>query len=295
VSGFADVVGQDGAVNALRAHLARTGGAGSTLILGPEGVGRYKLALATAREILVASTASAVEPANDEALVDSLNHPDLRVLDPGEGIDGVRSAVAGLQRRAARGPRQVLILRDADRLSDAAHNALLKTLEEPPADAAIFVIATDANLLPETVVSRCRVVHARPLNEEAMARLGFEPELARAAQGSPGRAVHLRESGALELAERVEALLLRPGKDPLGTADKLGRKQKGEDGNAQRARISAVLEVVAVRLRDRLPESESALRCVVEALGSLGRNANPGIVLADLLLHPWKNETLRKR
>ena len=246
MSGFTDVVGQDGAVNALRAHLARTGGAGSTLILGPEGVGRYRLALATACEIL-----------GDAELVDSLNHPDLRVLEPGEGIDGVRSAVAGLQRRAARGPRQVLILRDADQLSDAAHNALLKTLEE------------------------------------AMARLGFEPELARAAQGSPGRAIGLRESGALELAERVEALLLRPGKDPLGTADKLGRKQKGEDGNAQRARITAVLDVVAVRLRERLPESESALRCVVEALGSLGRNANPGIVLADLLLHPWKNETLR--
>jgi DNA polymerase-3 subunit delta' len=294
VSGFADVVGQEAAVTALRAHLARTGGAGSTLILGPEGVGRYRLALATAREILVASTASAVEPGNDAELVDSLNHPDLRVLEPDEGIDGVRSAVAGLQRRAARGPRQVLILRDADRLSAAAHNALLKTLEEPPADAAIFVVATDANLLPETVVSRCRVVHARPLGEEAMARLGFEPELARAAQGSPGRAVRLRESGALELAERVEALLLRPGKDPLGTADKLARKQKGEDGNAQRARIAEVLDVVAVRLRERLPESEGALRCVVEALGSLGRNANPGIVLADLLLHPWKNETLRK-
>jgi DNA polymerase III gamma/tau subunit len=157
---FAAVRGQEHAVAALAGRLARTGGSGSTLIVGPEGVGRHLLAMCAAKAILGTEGA---------ALVDAGRHPDLVSLTPDAGIDGVREAIIALQRRPAMAPRQVLVLRDADRMSNEAHNALLKTLEEPPAGAAVFVVAEDPSRLPETVVSRCAVVRARALTEEEVA------------------------------------------------------------------------------------------------------------------------------
>jgi len=284
MSHFDDVLGQDEAVVALEAQLARTGGAGATLVVGPDGVGRFRLAAAAARAIL-----------GDAALVDAGNHPDFRVLDPEEGIDGVRDAAEALQRKPARGPRQVLVARDADRMTAPAHNAFLKTLEEPPAGAAVFFIAEDVSLLPETVVSRCRVVRARPLDDDATARvlerIGLPPDAARDAGGSPGRAVYQVEAGVREDADRLHALLLEPHADALATADELARKRKDEDLKALRRRLREVLSVVAGRLRRSLPETGDVLRSVVRALGSLSAHANAGIVLAELVLEPWRRRT----
>ncbi|MEM8884079.1 MAG: hypothetical protein AAGD14_08430 [Planctomycetota bacterium] len=116
-----ELIGQERAQAALR-----RAGAGSVLIVGPDGVGRFGLAVEAARAVLGTDAAAA-------ARVDSLQHVDLGVLDPTEGIEGVRRATERLSRLPVEGPRQVLILRDLDRMSHEAHNALLKTLEEPPA------------------------------------------------------------------------------------------------------------------------------------------------------------------
>jgi len=276
------IVGQDAARAALRRHLAQGGGAGSTLILGPEGVGRFQLALGAAREIL-----------GQDPLIDSGRHPDLTVLEADAGIGGVRTAISALQRKPALAARQVLIVRDADRMARAAHDALLKTLEEPPAGAAVFVVAADETLLPDTVVSRCRRVRARHLSPDetvaVLERIGVPAVLARFAPGAPGQVAYLHESGATQDAELLVQTLRRPPPDPIGALGPLTRKKKGEDGKAHRRRVAAVLAAAAAELRGGLPESETVLRCVVDALGSLSANANLSIVLADLAL--WSRKT----
>lgn len=280
---FDGVVGQEAAVTALRAQLERTGGAGATLIVGPEGVGRFLLARRAAEAIL-----------GSAALIDAGRHPDYSVLDPETGIDGVRQATVGLQRRPAMAERQVLIVRDADRLSLEAHNALLKLLEEPPAGAAVFVVAADTTLLPETVVSRCRLVRARALTDEETVRVleevGVPADSAQDAEGSPGRACFHREAAVFEDAARLLALLRKPQPDALAVAEGLARRRPKEESAAHRRRMQEVLRVAAARLRRGLPESESALRSVVDALRSLTANANAGIVLADLALIPWQRK-----
>ncbi|MCI0588672.1 MAG: hypothetical protein L0323_17740, partial [Planctomycetes bacterium] len=174
--GLGGVVGQPAAVAALRAHLARTGGQGSTLILGPEGTGRFLLARGAAAEIL-----------GDEALVEALTHPDLTVLTWDMGIDGVREALKGFSLRALLGPRRVLLVRDLDRFHEDVHHYLLKTLEEPPGGAAIFLVAEEAALLPPTVLSRCRFVRTVPLSDAdtalVLARAGVPKEAALDAEG----------------------------------------------------------------------------------------------------------------
>jgi replication-associated recombination protein RarA len=280
---FARVVGQESAVAALRAQLARTGGQGATLIVGPPGVGRFLLAQCAATAIL-----------GDAARVEAGTHPDLFVLDPAMGIDGVRDAAMTLARRPLAGPRQVLLVRDADRLSIEALNALLKTLEEPPAGAAIFLVAEDAALLPETVVSRCRLVRALPLREretaEVLARHGGPREGAADAEGAPGLAFGREAQGVPGDATALLEAMAGRSEDPLGDVERIVRKRKDEDAGAQRARLEDTCRVAAARLRRGLPGTEGALRRVVNALGSLHANANPSIVLAELALTPWTRD-----
>ncbi|MHC4931371.1 MAG: hypothetical protein ACYTGV_04180, partial [Planctomycetota bacterium] len=289
---FSGVIGQERAIAALKAQLARTDGAGSTLIVGTDGIGRFLLAHRCARTILGTDPGAA-------ARVDRFQHPDLLVLEPREGIDGVRSVRERLARVPAEGPRQVLIVRDADRMSVEAHNALLKTLEEPPAGAAIYLIAEGPEFLPETVVSRCRVVRATPLSEaeckEVLSAAGASAEAAGDAEGAPGRAIYHLEAGVPAAATELVDLLLRPGADPLSGAEKVARRRSGEELKDHRKRMIEILRVSAARLRRRLPESENGLRSVTQALRSLGRNANPAIVFADLALTPWTRITKAAR
>ena len=96
----------------------------------------------------------------------------------------------------------------------------------------------------------------------------------------------IEEVGAVEAAETLLSLLRGGATDPLGQVDKLVRKRPNEDAAHQRRRLREILSVVATRLRRELPESETLLRSVVEALGSLGSNANPGILFSELVLTP---------
>jgi DNA polymerase-3 subunit delta' len=280
---FAEVVGQRGAVAALRAHVARTGGQGSTLIVGPEGVGRFLLARCAAAAIL-----------GDRARVVAGTHPDLLVLTPDMGIDGVRDAVALLGRRPLQGARQVLLVRDADRLSVEALNALLKTLEEPPGGAAIFLVAEEAAALPETVVSRSRIVRAVPLTEEetaeVLARHGLPRAAAADAEGAPGRAVYQAAQAVPEDATALLEAVGGRGEDPLAEVEKIVRRRKDEEAPAQRRRLEEVCRVAATRLRRALPGAEVALRPVVEALRSMRANANPSIVFTELALTRWTRD-----
>jgi len=201
-----------------------------------------------------------------------------------------------LSRRPLVGPRQVLLLRDFDRFHGDVHHFLLKTLEEPPAGAAIFVIAEEPTLLPATVLSRCRFVRAVPLSDaetaEVLARAGMPRDAAADAEGSPGRAL---TQGALGIAEDATVLvdaLAGRREDPLSDAERIVRRRKDEESQGQRERLLEVCRVAAARLRRQLPETEGALRPVVEALRSLLSNANPSIVFAGLVLMPW---TSRRR
>jgi DNA polymerase-3 subunit delta' len=93
------------------------------------------------------------------------SHSDLRSLLPtGKahriGIDQIRAAIEFTSGTATLGRRQVLIIEDADRMTLAAANAVLKRLEEPTADTYILLTCSRASALPATVRSRCQ---QRPL------------------------------------------------------------------------------------------------------------------------------------
>jgi hypothetical protein len=113
-------------------------------------------------------------------------------------IDPIRRIDATVHLKPIAGDRQVVILPDADRMNLNAENALLKTLEEPPAHAVLVLTSSRPEELLPTTRSRCLRVRFAPLSLEDLERFlverkGVDPdeaaELARYGAGSPGRAL----------------------------------------------------------------------------------------------------------
>ncbi|MDQ7814653.1 MAG: hypothetical protein RDU25_02525 [Patescibacteria group bacterium] len=136
---------------------------------------------------------------NDDAHWKS--HPDLNVLETEEGkmavsVEQVRELREKVSLRPMRAPRTVTYIPCADRLNESGNNALLKIIEEPPADAVFVLVAEDTSRIPSTVKSRAvilpfNLVPSRDI-EAALVAQGHAAEqaslLAKAARGRPALA-----------------------------------------------------------------------------------------------------------
>ena len=127
---------------------------------GPEGSGKSIAATAFTAALLCADGGCGACRSCRLALEG--HHPNVFLIEP-EGrdihVDTIREEVWTPASRTAPEPgRKVFVIREADRLSPAAADTLLKVLEEPPADAVFLLMSARAHELPDTVLSRCHVV-----------------------------------------------------------------------------------------------------------------------------------------
>jgi DNA polymerase III subunit delta' len=150
-------------------------------------------------------------------------HPDVHLLEP-EGdnllVDDVRALREEASRSRHEGRMAVFILDEADRLTDAAANALLKVLEEPPPEVVFVLVARSTEALLATIPSRARMLSFATLppatvTDALTADLGVSPEQATwAANASHGRLARarallddeptrLRRASTLDLVERL--------------------------------------------------------------------------------------------
>lgn len=94
--------------------------------------------------------------------IENSNHPDVIWIKPSPGqkikIETIRNIIRRMYLKPYSAKRKIFILEDAGNLTEEAQNAFLKTLEEPPADCLIILMARQKELLLETIVSRCQVV-----------------------------------------------------------------------------------------------------------------------------------------
>ena len=145
----------------------------AVLLAGPAGVGKRSAAVWMARERLHMRPESAL-PTYPSKLPE---HPDLRWISPPEdkqsiGIEQVRDLVAELSLTSYAGAGKVAVIDPANAMTHNAANSLLKTLEEPPGDALLILIADRVGRLPATVFSRCqRIEFAPPGEADALAWL----------------------------------------------------------------------------------------------------------------------------
>ena len=116
-------------------------------------------------------------------------------------MDRFRPLQKAINFRPVKGSRTVVVVNDAHQMSDAAANAFLKTLEEPPPGVVIILVTSNPETLPATVRSRCQAVYFPPLPVEVVERhlkekLSLETSQARfvanLSGGSLGKAISLR-------------------------------------------------------------------------------------------------------
>ena len=259
------------------------------LLTGPEGVGKATFAYRAARRLLGAPAepvrgplgASPDHPVSRQILARS--HPDLLVLER-LGEDGkVRKAIPVDEARKlsdffakspASAPHRVAIVDAADDLNVNAANAVLKTLEEPPARGVILLVSHSPGGLLPTIRSRCRRLAFQPLAEDEVSafvrdRSAVSAEeairLARMSKGAPGKAMSLAASGAVAVDDAAKELLLGlPGLDE-GLALSLADRFRGGEGAVQ---FNLLFERLAERVHAHV------LRLANEGYGGLDRWAS---------------------
>jgi DNA polymerase-3 subunit delta' len=209
------------------------------LLRGPEGVGKRRFARRLLAALLCETEAFEQRPCGECRgcrLVAADTHPDRHELAPPEGkqqigIDQVRALIERVGLTAQYGGRKAVAVAPAERMTRAAANTLLKTLEEPPGDTVFVLVSHRASGLPATIRSRCQLVDF-PLPDPDAARAWLAGELG--SEEAAATALRLAHGAPLSAAPMVgadgaygarEAILgdlegLLGGADPLAAAER---------------------------------------------------------------------------
>ena len=226
-SGRWDTIGNPAAIKLLSGAIEQDRVSHAYLFVGPNRVGKRTLAIDFARA-LNCSASDTAAPGWAELVpevpcgqcsacdrISRLNYADVQVINAATqtskdadaeagkrrvmiGIDLIKDLQSDALLKPYEGRVKVFIIDEANRMSPDAANALLKTLEEPPSNVHIILTAPSAELLPETIVSRCHLVRLRSVAHDEIAaalteRLGVDSDeaqvLAKLSMGAPGWAI----------------------------------------------------------------------------------------------------------
>ncbi|MFN4259035.1 MAG: DNA polymerase III subunit delta' [Gemmataceae bacterium] len=266
------ILGHDHQVQAFAQARRRGRLAHAYLFTGPPGIGKHLFAHELAKAVLCENPPPDCLEACDQCsscvLVEAGTHPDYaHAQRPAESldvpIDTIRALCQTFSLKSARGQGKVAILDDADDLNVAAANCFLKTLEEPPPRSVLILIGTSADLQLPTIVSRCQVIHFRPLPADLVAELlrrqdvtddDLLQRLTRLSGGSPGQALALADPALWDFRQKLIAGLTRPRPDATALAHDFMKfvEEAGKESSAQRRRASLVLRLLIDFLRHAL-------------------------------------------
>lgn len=316
---FEQIPGHKDTIDGLRAAQDRERVSHAWLFAGPEGVGKRDVALAFAQRLNC--TAREDQPNGDACgvcrtcrqLADG-RHPDfLVVAKDGQFIKiaQVREAMKGLRFAPIDATYRIILIEDADRMHEAAANALLKTLEEPAARNIFILLTSRPAAVLATIRSRCQQVRFRALDRELVSswlvtERGIKQDDADVIAGIAGGSLTAADQALDEQATALrntwlgvmpELPIARPTR-LLELAERLG---------SDKASIPAILDVLRIAFRDSMlagagvdethltfrsaserPQLSSsgaihALKCIDEAEDALRRNINPRMLSEHLI------------
>lgn len=239
------------------------------LLAGPQGMGKGGFAARVARFLVTHGPAGSgyhigLDDPGDEAaarLVTAGNHPEILHLarqpkDKGKElarnitIEQVRQMIRRLHLSLSLGDWRVIIVDAVDDLETDGANALLKTLEEPPAKTLFLLVSHSPGRLLPTIRSRCRMMRFQPVEHDVMTAWlhNLRPMLdmtevraiAAASGGVPGKAIALIDSDVAAMESKL--LAIATGGDPGNRLREALAREVG--GVSNRARLELVIDIV---------------------------------------------------
>lgn len=168
---FGHIIGHESIIEHLQNAIAAHKVSHAYLIQGEEGMGK-KLLAGTFAKTLQCEDGGILSCNRCKSCMqyDSGNHPDIRWItheNPSIGVDDIRRQVNGdIQIKPYSSPYKIYIIPDADKLTEQAQNALLKTIEEPPEYAIVILLAGSLNMILPTILSRCVLLNLKPVDKQ---------------------------------------------------------------------------------------------------------------------------------
>ncbi len=291
---FSQILGHDRQKNILRRAINSNRLAHAYLFEGSEGVGKRLMALALARAV-VCQNGAGCGTCSACRKIDHNNHPDLHLLEPSGTtikIEQVRSIQKELSFRPLEAPKKICLIDSADRMNQAAGNALLKTLEEPNGEALLILLTARPESVLSTIRSRCqRLPFSRlpqgMLKGVLLEQLGVDETqghiLASLSEGSFKKA--LGKDRDLYLKRRLEILKALTALSPGSI---LATFELAQSLAEEKERLPDILDILQAFYRDLLlhqhgrPESDLVNIDLADKIRRIAQRENTATLLRKL-------------
>jgi DNA polymerase-3 subunit gamma/tau len=293
---FSDVIGQDHVTRTLLNALAQNRVAHGYIFSGHRGIGKTTIARILAMALNCRTEIGSAQRPTPEpcGVCDSCteiragNAVDVIEIDAAtnRGIDEIRELRDAARYRPARDRFKIYILDEAHQITDAAFNALLKTLEEPPDHIVFMMATTQPEDIPQTIRSRCQHFSFHAVK--------FDDILAQLRDIAAKEGISADDSALAQLAEAGDGSM----RDALSIMDQAIASAPQENGRAHldteqvRELMGTVPNAVFERLMEAISEGQTA--AVIEEINRLLNAGNSASQLARQFVHYLRNTLMAR-
>jgi len=270
---LADVVGQDHITDILSRALKSDRIAHAYLLTGPRGVGKTSIARILAHEI------------NQLAYSDDSTHLDIIEIDAASnnGVEDVRDLREKVQIAPVSAAKKVYIIDEVHMLSKPAFNALLKTLEEPPAHVVFILATTDVEKLPATIVSRTQRFGFRAIStDDAVKHLKYIAK---------EENIKVEDDALQLIAQRGDGSF----RDSISLLDQLSSLADEKQGITVEL-IETSLGLAPIKIVDKLLTSveKHDVTAIAKLLDQTAASGISSTTVTDQLIHTLRNQAVEK-
>lgn len=296
---ISEIIGNDEIKRTLMEQVNKQDIVHSYLFVGQEGIGKKLFARNFAKRVLCLNKNKEDDLCESCVKFNSNNHPDYREIKPDGNsikISQIREMLEDVYQKPIVSERKIIIIDDADLMTEEAQNSLLKTLEEPPQFIVIILITSNESLLLNTIKSRCMKIQFQNLSDADILayiqkqdwKISPSSSFIKLCNGSIGKVERYRDN--LEQYQKVEQWIrkmkecLSPLPDVVNEAEFL-YESKGE--------ISSILEYLLILVNEELhPTMEQVninhqlfqqIEIIQKTLMKLKTNANFDMCIDELI------------